>query len=79
MLDALADMRTEINADNFLRDSKCCEGRGTCEHDAPQPSRVGETVADVEGIDYTILQLKANIVFDTLDDVWAEPLVDTLA
>ena len=36
-------------------------------------------MADVEGIDYTILQLKADIVFDTLDDVWAEPLVDTLA
>ena len=69
MLDALADMQTEIKADNFLRGSKWYEGRGTCEHDAPQPSIVGETLADVQGITYTILQLKADTVVDTLDDV----------
>ena len=44
-----------------------------------EPETFGNTVADVERIDYTIRQLKANTLFDTLGDVPTEPLVDTLA
>ena len=36
-------------------------------------------MADVEGITYTILQVKADTLVDTLNDVQAEPLVDMLA
>ena len=41
LLDALDDMLEEIEADNFFRDSGLCGGRGTCHHDALQPSRGG--------------------------------------
>ena len=34
-----------------------------------EPETFGNTVADVERIGYTIRQLKANTLFDTLGDV----------
>ena len=44
-----------------------------------EPKKFGNALADVEGIAYTIRQLKADTLVDTLGHVYAEPLVDTLA
>ena len=40
-----------------------------------EPKKLGDTVADMEGIAYTIRQFEAH----TLGDVKVEPLFDTLA
>jgi len=40
-----------------------------------EPEKFGDTLADVEGIAYTMRQLKAATLVDTLSNVKAEPLV----